>query len=64
MAATTHRVFSFRNFQPELPVSARPSRGRQERNISPGKLQRFTSNVGIALLTDHHGWSKDAFPVP
>ena len=60
----THRVSAFRSFQPELPVTARPSRSRQKQNIDLGKLHRFTTNVGIAPLTDHHGWNGEVFPCP
>ena len=35
-----------------------------EAKIEPGKLHRFTSNVGIAPVTDHHGWNGEAFPCP
>jgi len=59
----THRLSVFRSFQPELPVTARPSRSRQKQNIDPGKLHRFTANVGIAPLTDHHGWNGEVFRV-
>ena len=52
-----------RLFSAGAPVTARPSRSRQKQNIDPGKLHRFTSNVGIAPLTDHYGWNGEAFPV-
>ena len=61
---TPHRVSAFRSFQPELPVTARPSRSRQKQNIDLGKLHRLTSNVGIVPLTDHHGWNREVFPCP
>ena len=61
--AITTLCTAFRSFQPELPVTARPSRSRQKQNVDPGKLHRFTSNVGIAPLTDHHGWNGEVFPV-
>ena len=51
-------------FSAGAPVKARPSRSRQKQSIDLGKLYRFTSNVGIAPLTDHHGWNGDAFPCP
>ena len=60
--ALSHRVSAFRTFQPELPVPARPSLSRPERNVSLGKLHRFISNVGIAPLTAHFGCNRDAFP--
>ena len=60
-AARTHSVSAFRSFQPELPVTARPSRSRQKQNIDQGKLHRFTSDVGIEPLTDHHGWNGEVF---
>ena len=74
------RVSAFWGFEPELPVTARPSRIRQKQrpsgirqkqrpsrirqkqrpseirqkqNMNPGQLRRFTSNVGVAPLTDH-----------
>ena len=49
-----YRVSAFRTFQPELPVPAMSSRNRLERDVSPRKLHRLTSTVGIAPLTDHH----------
>ena len=60
-AASAHRVSAFRSSQPELPVTARLSRSRQKQNVEPGKLHRFTSNVGIAPLTDHHGFTFDVY---
>ena len=45
------------------PVTARPSRSRQKQN-DPRKLHWFTSNVGTAHLTDHHGWNREAIPCP
>ena len=45
------------------PVTARPSRSRQKQNVDPRKLHWFTSNVGIAHLTDHHGWNGGSFSV-
>ena len=51
-------------FSAGAPVTARPSRSRQTQNIDPGKLHQFTSNIGIAPLTDHHGWNGEAFPCP
>ena len=63
-AASAHRVSAFRSSQPELPVTARHSRSRQKQNVEPGKLHRFTSNVGIAPLTGHHGWNEEAFLCP
>ena len=48
-------------FSAGAPVTARPSRSRQTQNIDPCKLHRFTSNIGIAPLTDHHGWNGEAF---
>ena len=59
-----NRVSAFRSFQPELPVTARPSRSRQKQNVEPGKLHWFTSNVHTAPLTDHDGWNGEAFPCP
>ena len=53
-----HRVSAFRSFQPEFPVTARPSRSRQKQTIDPGTRHRFTPNIG----TDHHGWNGEAFP--
>ena len=52
----TVSVSAFPSFQPERPVTARPSQSRQMQNIDPGKLHRFKSNVSTARLTDHHGW--------
>ena len=49
-------------FSAGAPVIARPSRSRQTQNIDPGKLHRFTSNIGIAPLTVHHSWNGEAFP--
>ena len=49
-------------FSARAPVTARPSRSRQKQNVEPGKLHRFTSNVGIAPLTDHYGWNGDYRP--
>ena len=63
-ATSPHHVSAFRSFQPELPVTARPSRSRQKQNIDLRKLHRFTSNVGVAPVTDHHGWNGEAFPCP
>ena len=59
-----HRASTFRSSQPELPVTARPSRSRQKQNVEPGKPHRFTSKVRIAPLTDHHVWNGEAFPCP
>ena len=47
-------------FSAGAPVTARPSRSRQTQNIDPGKLHRFTSNVGIAPLTGHHSSNGEA----
>ena len=55
-----HAVFP-RGSNPKSPVTARFTQGRSKRNAIPGKLHRFTQNVGVELLTDHHGWSRDAF---
>ena len=46
-----HSVSMFRTFQPEIPVPVRPSQSRQERNVSPGELHQFTSNVLHLQLT-------------
>ena len=54
------------SFQPEPPVTARPSRSRQKQNTDLRKLRklhRFTSNVGIIPVTDHHGLERGSFPV-
>ena len=51
-------------FSARAQVTARPSRSRQKQNVDPGKLHRFPSNVGIAPLTDHHGWNGEVFPWP
>ena len=37
--------------QPEIPVPVRPSRSRQERNVSAGELHQFTSRVLHLQLT-------------
>ena len=63
-ATRTHSVSAFRSFQPELPVTARPSRSRQKQNIEQDNLHRFTSDVGMAPLTDHHGWNGEVFLCP
>ena len=58
-----HRVSAFRSFQPELPVTARPSRSRQKQTIDPGTGHRFTPNIGTDHIgTDHYGWNGEAFP--
>ena len=49
-------------FSAGAPVIARPSWSRQKQNIDLGKLHRFTWNLAIAPLTDHHGWNGDVFP--
>ena len=51
-------------FSARAQVTARPSRSRQKQNVVPGKLHRFTSNVGIAHLTGYQGWNGKAFPCP
>ena len=58
----SHCDSAFRSFQPELPVTARPSPSWQKRNVGLDKLHRFKSNIGITHLTDHCGWYVDAFP--
>ena len=51
LAQCIHNVSMFRTFQPEIPVPVRPSRSRQERNVSPGELHQFTSSVLHLQLT-------------
>ena len=62
LAQSSHRVSAFQIFQPELPVTPRPSLSRPERNVCPGELRRLKSNVGITLLTDGLGLNGDVFP--
>ena len=57
----THRVSAFRSFQPELPVTARPSRSRQKQKVDLGKPSIYVK-FGTAPLTDHHGWSGEFVP--
>ena len=59
----SHCVSAFQDFHPQPHVPARPIQSKSKRNVGPGKLHRFTSNVRVASLTDRHGWNMDAWEV-
>ena len=60
----SHGVSAFWTFQLELSVPVRPSRSRQEWNISPVRVTWNISPVRVTPLNDHQGWNGDAFPCP
>ena len=46
----SHSVFSFRTFQPELPVPAPPILGRQERNAGQSVQVNYTDQHSVVLI--------------